>query len=193
MIDAMKLQRRLGVPADGDIGPATMTALFVRMGATAEVGAELGMAAAVRFAAAGLLDSALRLAHVMAQLAHESGGFRYMEEIASGRAYEGRKDLGNSVPGDGVRYKGRGPIQVTGRANYRTFGRALGIDLERHPELAEIPSIGLAVSVAYWTARGINAAADRDDLVAVTRAINGGTNGLDDRRARLVAAKALVS
>lgn len=193
MIDVFKLQRRLGATPDGNIGPATMTVLFVRLGATPEIGAELGMSAAVAFPRAGLFDTTLRFAHVLAQLGHESDGFRAMEEYASGAAYEGRADLGNTQPGDGRRYKGRGPIQVTGRANYRTFGRALGIDLERRPELAAAPSIGLQVSVAYWTARGLNALADRDDVAGVTRAINGGLNGLIDRRARLAIVKDLLA
>jgi putative chitinase len=193
MIDVPKLQRQLGVKADGDAGPVTFAALFVRLGAKADVDAELGLAAAVVFPRAGWLDSVLRFAHVIAQLGHESDGFRAMEEYASGAAYEGRADLGNTQRGDGVRYKGRGPIQITGRANYRTYGRALGIDLERRPELASAPSIGLQVSAAYWTARGLNALADRDDVVAVTKAINGGDNGLSDRRARLAAAKALLA
>ena len=131
------------------------------------------------------MDSALRLAHFMAQLCHESGSFRYMEEIASGAAYEGRADLGNTVAGDGKRFKGRGPIQLTGRANYRTFGRRIGIDLERHPEIAAIPSIGLHTALEYWRDRGLNALADRDDVLGITRKINGGLNGIRDREDHL--------
>lgn len=197
MIDATKLQRRLGTSPDGNIGSATMTALFVRLGAKPDVGAELGLSAAVTFPRAGLFENGLRFAHVLAQLAHESGGFRYMEEIwgptPAQKGYEGRADLGNTQRGDGFLYRGRGPIQMTGRANYRTYGRLLGIDLERRPDLAAAPSIGLQVSVAYWTARGLNALADRDDIEAVTRAINGGVNGLSDRKARLAVAKGLLS
>ncbi|WP_239017717.1 glycoside hydrolase family 19 protein [Sphingomonas aracearum] len=120
-----------------------------------------------------------------------------MEEIwgptAAQRGYEGRKDLGNTQAGDGVRFKGRGPIQVTGRANYRTYGRAIGIDLERRPDLASVPSIGLMASCAYWSAHNLNSFADRDDVEGLTRAINGGLNGLADRKARLIAARTLLT
>ncbi|MEP5907589.1 MAG: glycoside hydrolase family 19 protein [Parasphingorhabdus sp.] len=118
----------------------------------------------------------------MAQLAHESGSFRYMEEIASGVAYEGRKDLGNVKPGDGRRFKGRGPIQLTGRANYRKFGRRIGIDLENRPKLAAVPSIGLHTALEYWADRALNTYADRDDIRSITKRINGGYNGMADRQ-----------
>jgi putative chitinase len=193
MIDIANLQRRLGVGVDGINGPATMGALFMRCGAPAAIGAELGLSAAVHFEPAGLLETTSRLAHAMAQFGHESDGFRAMEEYASGRAYEGRADLGNTETGDGVRFKGRGPIQITGRANYRLYGRRIGIDVERHPEIAAIPSIGLQLSCAYWSAKNLNAFADRDDIEGLTRRINGGLNGLASRQKRLAAAKALLA
>ena len=121
----------------------------------------MALSANVKFPVYGIMESALRLAHFMAQLCHESGSFRYMEEIASGAAYEGREDLGNVYAGDGQRYKGRDPIQLTGRANYRTFGRRIGIDLERHPEIAAVPSIGLHTALEYSDDRSLNAWADR--------------------------------
>ncbi len=120
----------------------------------------------------------------LAQLGHESAGLRYFEEIASGQAYEGRRDLGNTEPGDGRRYKGRGPIQLTGRANYRRFGMLLGLDLEGDPEMAAHADVGFRVAVMYWTDRNLNGEADRGGEAAfkrVTRAINGGYNGYDDR------------
>ena len=190
--DVKKMQAALAVPADGVAGPQTFTALFQRAGATTDRAQEMAIAAARWFADYGLLDSGLRLAHFLAQQIHESGSFRYMEEIASGAAYEGRIDLGNSQPGDGVRFKGRGPFQLTGRANYRRFGARIGIDLERHPEIAAFPSIGQHIACEYWKDRGLNALADADDLTAITRKINGGTNGLPDRRALLAKAKGLI-
>ena len=184
-IEAKALQHMLGVKEDGILGPGTWTAFFQKLGAMTDRAQELGVAAAQWFADYGLLDRPLRLAHFAAQLCHESGSFRYMEEIASGAAYEGRSDLGNVQPGDGVRYKGRGPIQITGRANYRYFGRKIGIDLERHPQLAAFPSIGLHLALEYWRDRNLNTLADADDIVGITKKINGGTNGLDDRKAHL--------
>lgn len=183
------LQQSLGVTADGIAGRGTFTALFRKLGASQERAEELALSANVHFPAYGIMDSALRLAHFMAQLCHESGSFRYMEEIASGAAYEGRADLGNTVAGDGKRFKGRGPIQLTGRANYRTFGRRIGIDLERHPEIAAIPSIGLHTALEYWRDRGLNALADRDDVLGITRKINGGLNGIRDREDHLAKIK----
>lgn len=192
-IDWKRVQTRLGVTADGIVGRGTLTALFARFGAAPERAAELALSAAVHFKEYGLMDSPLRLAHFFAQLAHESGGFRYMEEIASGQAYEGRADLGNVQPGDGKRFKGRGPIQLTGRANYRLFGRALGLDFEAHPEIVALPSIGLLAACHYWRMRGLNDLADADDVVAITKRVNGGTNGLADRQAYLAKAKALFA
>ena len=131
----------------------------------------------------------LRAAHLVAQLAHESDRFRALEEYASGAAYEGRADLGNTEPGDGKRYKGRGVIQLTGRANYRRAGKYLGVDLERQPDLAALPAIAYQTAAHYWLDRGINAKADRDDIRGVTKLINGGTNGLRDRKVLISAAK----
>ena len=135
----------------------------------------------------------LRIAHFMAQVTHECAGFRTTEEFASGQAYEGRKDLGNLRRGDGRRYKGRGLIQLTGRANYRRIGARLGLDLEGDPALAAEPVTSLKIACEYWTSRDINAAADRDDLPRVTRLVNGGLNGLEDRRRYLLRAKAALA
>lgn len=139
----------------------------------------------------GNITSQLRAEHFIAQVLHESVALRFFEEIADGSAYDitvNRPlalELGNVHPGDGRRYKGRGPIQLTGRGNYRAAGHALGLDLEGHPTLAARHDVGWRVAVWYWTSHGINALADRNDVVAVTKAINGGTNGLPNRRALL--------
>jgi len=191
-IDIERMQGRLGVKQDGVAGPVTFAALFGAMGASGAMAAELGLAAAVHVPAYGIFETGLRLAHFMTQTAHESDSFRTMEEYASGAAYEGRADIGNVQAGDGVRYKGRGPLQLTGRANYRAFGRALGIDFESHPEIVALPSIGLLVACKYWADKGLNAWADADDIVNATRRINGGLNGLDDRKRQLVVAKGLI-
>jgi putative chitinase len=97
----------------------------------------------------------------------------------------GKKNLGNLVDGDGWRYRGRGPMQITGRSNYGRFGDLLGIDLIAQPELALDARYIYAIPAAYWKARGCSAHADADDLRLVTIAINGGTIGLDDRAAWL--------
>jgi putative chitinase len=192
-IDLRTLQAALGVTQDGIFGPGSFTALFRKFGAPVDRAQELAIAAVRWFPEYGIMDSNLRLAHFMAQLVHESGSFRYMEELASGQAYEGRKDLGNTEPGDGKRYKGRGPIQITGRANYRAFGRKIGIDIERHPEIAAIPSVGLHLALEYWKDRDLNTRADADDVLGITKRINGGTNGLADRKLHLAKVKEMLA
>lgn len=144
------------------------------------------------------ITSYLREAAFLAQLAHESGELRYMEEIASGAAYEGRKDLGNTEPGDGKRYKGRGPIQLTGRANYQRYGDLLGLDLVNNPTMAATKEVGFRIAGQYWILHGLNELADKGlEIVtlklkggqqqqvpafdAITYKINGGFNGKDDR------------
>lgn len=138
------------------------------------------------------INTRLRIAHFLGQTCHESAGFRTTEEFASGDAYEGRRDLGNTKPGDGRRYKGRGLLQLTGRANYRALGKTLNIDLENNPERAGEPALSLRIACEYWKSRNINAACDRDDLITVTRLINGGLNGLEDRRNYTSRAKAAI-
>lgn len=126
----------------------------------------------------------------LAQVLHESGRLRFFEEIADGSAYEGRcSDLGNCHPGDGRRYKGRGPIQLTGRANYRTAGLALGLPLESNPLLASQHRVGWRIAAWYWESRGLTTLARQGRFIEVTKRINGGTNGLTDRLACLAAVK----
>lgn len=147
------------------------------------------------------ITTPLRAAHFLAQAAHECDGFKTLNEYwgptPAQRGYEGRKDLGNTQPGDGKRYMGRGIFQLTGRANYRRIGEALGLPLESTPELAADPRVSVLVAVNYWTTRryrgaSLNSYADADKIEPITRAINGGLNGIDDRRAYLTRAKAAL-
>jgi len=128
-----------------------------------------------------------RAAAFIAQIGHESGQLRYVREIwgptAAQRGYEGREDLGNTVPGDGQKYCGRGLIQITGRANYAKCGEALGLDLISHPELLELPQHAAMSAAWFWKQKGLNDLADRDQFNIITRRINGGLNGLADRLA----------
>jgi putative chitinase len=139
------------------------------------------------------IDTARRQAHFLAQLGHESLSLQFTEEIASGAAYEGRADLGNTQPGDGKRFKGRGLIQLTGRANYHEYGADIGRDLTSSDAAPKVVGTDakLAADVAcwFWKVRHINVQADADDVVAVTKKVNGGTNGLADRKAYLARAR----
>ncbi|WP_336810552.1 glycoside hydrolase family 19 protein [Bosea sp. MMO-172] len=137
-----------------------------------------------------------RICHFLAQAAHETDGFRTLEEYGGPAyfiRYEGRRDLGNTQAGDGIRYHGRGIFQLTGRANYRRFGQRLGLDLEAEPERAKEPETSLRVAFAYWAERAINPAADADDVERVTKLINGGRNGLAERTRYLQKAKGIWS
>lgn len=128
------------------------------------------------------INTPRRQAAFLAQLAHESGSLRYVEEIATGEAYEGRKDLGNTQPGDGKRFKGRGLIQITGRANYQAIGEALGYDFINHPDDLEKPGAASFSAAWFWWSRHLNRIADMDGFERITRKINGGLNGLEDRK-----------
>lgn len=164
------------------------------------------------------VSTPLRLHHFLAQVAHESAGFRSLEENLSysadrlmqvwprrfptmelaercaGRpfalaekAYGGR--LGNRLPGDGYKYRGRGLIQLTGRENYAEAAKWSGLALEDNPGLASEPDDATRIALAYWRQNGLNLLADQDDLEAVTRLINGGTTGLEDRAVWLAKAR----
>ena len=139
------------------------------------------------------ITNRLRIAHFLGQTCEESAGYRTTEEFASGKEYEGRADLGNTQKGDGPRYKGRGLLQLTGRANYVDYGKALGVDLVNNPTLAAQPALSLKIACEYWKRHNINADCDRDDVQAVTRKVNGGLNGLSDRIAFTQKAKAAVA
>ena len=145
------------------------------------------------------IDTMWRTAAFVAQLAHESGELRWMEEIwgptDAQRRYEPPSDLakklGNTQPGDGKRFKGRGPIQITGRANYQKYGALLGADLIANPALASA-DLAFVIAGLFWKSNGLNELADAQQFVAITRRINGGTNGLVDRQKYYERAKAVL-
>jgi len=123
-----------------------------------------------------------RAAHFLAQVLHESGGLQRLEVLTSGAEHEGRADLGNTQPGDGRRYKGRGPLPLIGRAAYRICGAKLGLDLEEHPELAADSAVGWRIAAVLWRDLGLNELADRHEFERITEAINGGREALEARR-----------
>lgn len=144
------------------------------------------------------INTALRIAHFLAQIAHESDSFCTTEEYASGAAYEGRDDLGNVKSGDGKRFKGHGLIQVTGRSNHRNFrlwldGYSGPPDFEAVPSMAAEFPWAVWGAIWFWTVKSCNVLADRDDLIGITRIVNGGSNGLGQRREKLARAKAAIA
>jgi putative chitinase len=149
------------------------------------------------------IDRPAREAAFVAQVAHESGQFRFMEELwgptDAQRRYEPpgtlASQLGNTEPGDGRRFKGRGPIQITGRANYDRFGRLLGVDLVANPEQAADPDLGFRIAGLFWMKKGLNELADRvtaDAFREITKRINGGLKGLKERERFYAAARAVL-
>lgn len=141
------------------------------------------------------IDTPMRQAAFLAQIAHESGSLKYVREIASGEAYEGRRDLGNTEPGDGVRFRGRGLIQITGRTNYRDCSLGLFGDerLLDTPELLEETDNACRSAGWFWQTMNLNKLADIGAFRPITRAINGGFNGYEDRLAYYERAKAVLT
>lgn len=130
-----------------------------------------------------------------AQIGHESGNLMLFEELASGADYEGRcKTLGNCNTGDGVKYKGRGAIQITGRKNYQSLSTSAGTDFISKPELLVFPSHGFEASVWYWISNGLNkfCTGKTTDFFELTRRINGGLNGIEDRLNKWYNAKTVM-
>ena len=127
------------------------------------------------------IDTPLRLSAFLAQIGHESGRLRYVEELASGKAYEGRTDLGNTTKGDGVRFKGRGLIQITGRYNYTELANDTDVDFVSYPELLKEPEFAVMSACWFWDKRKLNMLADEERFRDITKKINGGYNGLEDR------------
>jgi putative chitinase len=202
-IDVKRVQRRLVEakrdpgPIDGIMGRKTWRALLDHMARRPlDARGDLIAEGMIKHLPAYSIDTELRIAHFLAQACHETGDFNHLREIwgptAAQRRYEGRKDLGNTQPGDGRRYMGRGIFQLTGRANYREIGKALSLPLEAEPDLAARGDLSVRIACHYWMTRGINALADKDDIQAVTKKINGGHNGLKDRERCLARAKAIL-
>lgn len=137
------------------------------------------------------INTPMRIAHFLAQIAWESGSLKYVEEIASGAAYEGRKDLGNTEPGDGVRFKGRGLIQITGRANYKKYGDSLGLDFTHDWKwrLVAEPFYAADSAAWFWETHGLNELADKDEFTKITKIINGSTITVKKRLPCLRSAK----
>lgn len=150
------------------------------------------------------ITNVARQAAFIAQLAHESGEFRYMQELADGSAYDNRADLGNTTAAAidvarrngttaGRWFKGHGPMQTTGYFNHKACGDALGVDLVEHPKMLTEPVLGCRSAAWFWATHGLNELADKGDFVGITRRINGGTNGLAAREAYWARAKMVLA
>lgn len=163
------------------------------------------------------IDTKGEYCHILAQLAHESDSFNAMEEYASGQQYEGRVDLGNVLKGDGIKFKGRGPIQITGRKNYSLMGVKAGNPRKFiiNPELLATPEWGVWTACIFWVENGLLPISNMEDadkipykrrvsdtqkeilmlspIEYISRRINGGTNGLDQRIKFYERAKTLIN
>jgi putative chitinase len=190
-------QKANGLKDDGVVGDITWAKLFaVNDQITDAVTQILSLDNLIGVVPQGVIDELakiselfgittnLRLAHFLAQCAHESGSWKFKVELASGKAYEGRKDLGNTQAGDGVKFKGRGYIQLTGRVNYGKFSQFIGEDCVANPEL--VATKYPLTSAAYFFNKNklwnICDLGSTDEIVTrVSKRVNGGTNGLADR------------
>lgn len=148
------------------------------------------------------INTVNRVAGFLSQIGVESEEFLYTRELGNAAYFnkydiqyapQKAKELGNTQPGDGAKFKGRGLIQVTGRTNYTACGKALGLDLVNRPELLEQPKYAVDSAGWYWGLRNINALCDADDIVRITKAVNGGTMHLDRRTAYYNKAKQVLS
>lgn len=127
------------------------------------------------------INTTERISKFLSQIGHESGELTYTEELASGKAYEMRSDLGNTEMGDGVKFKGRGLIQLTGKYNYKTLSKAFEIDLLSSPELLKEPELATKSACWWWQTKRLNEFSDTKDVKFITKIVNGGTNGLQHR------------
>lgn len=219
--EAKRLQARLGINPDSVLGPVSYAALFGLLAGKALPNANaFGRGAAKHFPAYGI-TTPLRLAHFMAQTHVESCGYTRLVEnlnysarrltqvwpsrfptLASAQPYANNPQalankvyggrMGNVNPGDGWKHVGRSLKMITGLENYTKCAARTGLDLVNNPELAADPEHSVHIACDYWGSHCLNALADRDDVLAITKAINGGTIGLADRKAQLARAKALI-
>ena len=200
-MDIVSIQNKLNAAgysvgiADGVLGPTTMGAIlnFVA-GKHLAITAQLGHAMVADFVQYQI-NTPLRMAHFIAQCCHETGRWQFLTELGNVTyfsKYDGRADLGNNVPGDGFKYRGRGLLQITGKANYGTYGAKMHVDLLGNPDQAAQPEIATMVSCVFWSDHGLNALADADNTLGITKKINGGTNGLAERQAFTTALKGLL-
>lgn len=155
------------------------------------------------------IDTNGEIRHFLAQVAHESDSFNAMEEYASGQAYEGRKDLGNIKAGDGIKFKGRGPLEVTGRTNYHLMGVKAKAPMKfiDNPGLLATPEWGVWAALIFWTDRGLLDISNMPDdaiiwskrwnknlspLEYITSRVNGAFNGLEQRKIFYERAKQII-
>ena len=135
------------------------------------------------------INTPLRMAHFLGQILHETNGLKYLHELGEDKYFKKyeqgnlAKNLGNTKVGDGLKYKGRGLIMITGRANYRAYQNSgyCNADIMNEPELLERPCGATKSGMWWWKKHGCNRLADKDDILALTKKINGGTNGLENR------------
>jgi putative chitinase len=172
--------------ADGTLGVTVAKLRRLAPTGRADILDALARDFAVIGAAYGLTASAPRICHFLAQATHETMGLSRLRELGGPSyfaRYEGRKDLGNVQPGDGVKFHGRGIFQLTGRANYTAMSPLLGdgVDLVANPDRAMEPSLSLRIACIFWSDRGLNGFADADNIGMITKRINGGHNGLAER------------
>lgn len=171
---------------------ATISQIVGAMTAAQKANAQSVIVALDKYGARFGLDQPHRLAQYLAQLLHESGAFKWDREIwgptPAQKSYEGRADLGNIKAGDGKRFAGHGPLQITGRANHREFTAWCrknvdknAPDFEARPDLVNTDPWEGVGPLWYWQTRGLNKYADRGDVEMISRRVNGGTNGLADR------------
>lgn len=211
-VDVLAIQKKLKAAGydpgsqDGDLGPKTYAAIldYVCQKKLGSLGILLARGMAADFPKYGIVTP-LRIAHFIAQSAHETGRYKYLSEMGSGRdanrdgyddylqKYDFRKDLGNNKVGMGPKYRGRGLFQLTGWFNYQKFGKRIGIDLVNKPEKAAEPEIAVLTACVFWSDRKLNDWADKNDVTTVTKKINGGSNGLAERKAFTAKLVALLS